>query len=793
VSDVLEIRLLGRFYVQLDGEEVQIRSRPAQSLLAYLALTAGTAHRREQLAGLFWPDSTEANARSNLRHALWRLRQALAAGGECLLADDLTIAFDSTAEFWLDTAVLDKKLPEQPSLDDLLAAVSAYEGELLPGFYDEWAILERERLEAVHDQKMALLLERLIQARRWSDVLEWGERWIALGHVPESAYRALMLAHAGLGDLSSVGAVYKRCVETLQQELDVEPSRQTQALYQQLARGELPLAQPEVSPEGRRTTAEEEEPAPGEPPFKGLQYFDESDAHLFFGREHLTAKLVARLSPDQSQRDRRGEGRFLAVLGASGSGKSSIVRAGMIPALKRGRPLADGSLPPAGSEYWLVHVITPTAHPLEALAVSLTRSEESVTAAAMLVDDLARDPRSLHLYARRKLGEAEGQLLLVVDQFEELFTLCRSEVERQAFIDNLLTAVCTSALGMQEEACGGAEVTTVVLALRADFYAHCGQYARLREALERHQVYIGPMSIGELRRAMEEPARQGGWTFEAGLVDLLLQEVGEEPGALPLLSHALLETWRRRRGRTMTLSGYQESGGVRGAIAHTAERVLGGMGPQQQAITRSIFLRLTELGEGTHDTRRRVDLSELVAGPGDASQVEVVLQTLIDARLITTGEGAVEVAHEVLIREWPTLRGWLDEDRAALQLQRHLTEAAQAWVRLGRDPGELYRGARLAQAGEWAESHAGELSPLEREFLTASQERVRQREAEREAQRQRELDAARTGRGASARQSWLASAGRGTGTAPARRLCVGLSGLPADAEGGVPDAHCYLP
>jgi WD40 repeat protein/DNA-binding SARP family transcriptional activator len=758
---VLEIRLLGQFDVQLNGEPVQIPSRPAQALLAYLALSAGTGHRREQLAGLFWPDSAEANARSNLRHALWRLRQALAPGGEYLLADDLGIAFDTTAAFWLDTAVLNRKLPEQPALDDLLAAVSVYEGELLPGFYDEWAIRERERLEAVHDKKMGLLLERLVQAGRWADVLEWGERWIALGHVPEPAYRALMLAHAGLGDLSSVGAVYRRCVETLEQELEVEPSRQTQALYQQLARGEVPLARPEVSPERRGIAAEEEEPAPGEPPFKGLQYFDEPDAPLFFGREQLTARLVARLSPDPSQRDLWGEGRFLAVVGASGSGKSSIVRAGLIPALKQGQPLADGSLPPAGSEHWPVHLITPTAHPLEALAVSLTRGEESVTAAATLADDLARGPRSLHLYARRELEGAEGRLLLVVDQFEELFTLCRSEVERQAFVDNLLTAVCTPVLGKEEEACGGAEVTTVVLALRADFYAHCGQYAGLREALERQQVYIGPMSAGELRRAVEEPARLGGWAFEPGLVDLLLREVGEEPGALPLLSHALLETWRRRRGRTMTLSGYHESGGVRGAIAHTAERVLGGMGPQQQAIARSIFLRLTELGEGTQDTRRRVELSELVAGPTDLSQVEAVLQTLIDARLITTEEGAVEVAHEVLIREWPTLRGWLDEDRAALQLHRHLTEAAQAWVRLGRDPGELYRGARLAQAAEWAEAHGGELNPLEQGFLAASQELARQREAEREAQRQRELDAALTRAEEQARASrglrWLAA------------------------------------
>jgi WD40 repeat protein/DNA-binding SARP family transcriptional activator len=735
---MLEVRLLGQFRVQEDGVVVEIPSRPAQSLLAYLVLTAGTAHRREKLAGFFWPDSTEANARNNLRHALWRLRKALGAGEGYLSADNLTIAFSEQADLWLDTAVLERRVRQDPSFDELQEAVSLYKGELLPGFYDEWAVLKRAQLEAVFEQKMGLLLARLVQAGRWSEVLDWGEHWIALGQVPEPAYRALMVAHSGLGDLSSMAAVYQRCVEALQRELDVEPSEQTQALFEQLAAGEIPAPGSAAGPDSWRAGIEGE-PEPGEPPFKGLQYFDESDADLFFGREQLTARLVARLNPAPRPEDRWGGGRFLAVVGASGSGKSSIVRAGLIPALKRSRPLADGSLPPAGSAHWLVHIITPTARPLEALAASLTRDEESVTATATLLDDLARDPRSLHLYVRKKLGRGGGRVLLVVDQFEELFTLCRAEVQRQKFVDNLLTAVCPPAPGADEGECGGTELISVVLALRADFYAHCGPYAGLREALERYQVFIGPMSAKELRRAIEEPARRGGWTFEPGLVDLFLQEVGDEPGRLPLLSHGLLETWRRRQGRVMTLRGFHESGGVRGAIAQTAERVLGEMDAGQQAIARSIFLRLTELGEGMQDTRRRAAPSELVPGSADPVPVEAVLQRLVEARLVTAAEGTVEVAHEALIREWPTLRSWLDEDRAVLRLHRHLAEAAAAWLRLDRDPGELYRGARLAQASEYAEAHAGELNTLEAEFLAASQEQVRQREA----QRQRELDAAR--------------------------------------------------
>jgi len=472
----------------------------------------------------------------------------------------------------------------------------------------------------------------------------------------------------------------------------------------------------------------EEPPTPGDPPFKGLQYFDEADASLFFGREQTTAQLAEDVS----------HSRFLAVVGASGSGKSSIIRAGLVPALKR-----------AGTR-WQIYVITPTAHPLEALATGLTRGAESVTATATLLDDLARDSRSLHLFVkkistdgRRPMtdhGSPATRHLLIVDQFEELFTLCRSESERRAFIDNLLYAVKAEV-----------SATTAVVALRADFYSHLAQYDALREQVAKHQEYIGPMNAADLRQAIEEPAKRGGWEFTPGLVDLMLHDVGAdkdcqpEPGALPLLSHALLETWRRRRGNVMTLKSYSESGEVRGAIAKTAERVFyQELSPEQQTIARSVFLRLTELGEGTQDTRRRAAFDELIppAPFGNATQVEDVIVKLADARLITTGAGTVEVAHEALIREWPTLREWLTQNREGLRVHRHLTEAAQEWELLERDAGALYRGARLAQTLEWAEQNPRELNAHERAFLDASKELAAREEAEKEAQRQRELQAA---------------------------------------------------
>ncbi len=500
----------------------------------------------------------------------------------------------------------------------------------------------------------------------------------------------------------------------------------------------------------------EDAPAAGLPPFKGLYYFDEADADWFFGREALVAKLLARLTPQPpllTRTSASGEGekgvRFLAVVGASGSGKSSIVRAGLVPALRWNPASAN----------WLIHVLTPTTHPLEALAASLARETGPARAITALVDDMARNPRALHSHVARMLSKGTGaqggrgdssppRLLLVVDQFEELFTLCRSDAERSGFVDNLLTAAF--------EPDG---LALVVIALRADFYAHCAAFPRLREALSKYQEYIGPMTAEELRRAIEEPARCGHWELEAGLVELLLKDVGDEPGALPLLSHALLETWRRRRSHTLTLSGYLAAGGVRGAIAETAEAVFNDqLDQEQRVIACHIFLRLTELGEGTQDTRRRASLSELITNPQLQASVESVLKTLADARLITVGEDSAEVAHEALIREWPTLREWLSQNREDLRVQRHLTGAAREWEKLNHDSGALYRGARLAQALEWVEwaGHRDDLNALEREFLLASKALAEREAAEHEAQRQRELDAVQ--RAAEAAQKLAAEA-----------------------------------
>lgn len=466
----------------------------------------------------------------------------------------------------------------------------------------------------------------------------------------------------------------------------------------------------------------EDAPAPGLCPYKGLNFYDESDADLFVGREALTTRLVERVLSVTSNGEAT-KGQFLAIVGASGSGKSSLVRAGLIPALRWNKISAG----------WSINVFTPTEHPLESLA--LTLAQENGSSTTTTAQNLTLNSQILQEFSSQNLGlKRTTRLLLVVDQFEELFTLCHSEDERASFISSLLSA------SLEAEG-----QVLVIITLRADFYAHCANYPSLREALARQQEYIGAMGDEELRRTIEEPARRGRWEFEPGLVDLLLHDVGNEPGALPLLSHALLETWQRRRGRMMTLSGYTSSGGVRGAIAETAETVFTDQFTrEQQFIARRIFLRLTELSDETSaaDTRRRATFNELVLKPDEADITHTVINALADARLIITSEDSAEVAHEALIREWPTLRNWLQENRDGLRLHRQLTEAAQEWHEMNRSADILFRGSRLAQVQEWAQTHASEMNVLEHEFLTASQAWAEHDAAEREAQRQRELVAA---------------------------------------------------
>ncbi|MGA5895425.1 helix-turn-helix domain-containing protein [Streptomyces venetus] len=400
-------------------------------------------------------------------------------------------------------------------------------------------------------------------------------------------------------------------------------------------------------------------------PYRGLARFESGDSGLFFGREQLTADLVDLLR-------RR---RFAAVFGPSGSGKSSLLRAGLIPLLRRTQ---EADLRPAA-----IRILTPGERP-------------------------ARTHASLLTPVGPGDGSAGADTFVIVDQFEEVFTLCHDAAERARFIDLLLAA------GEPEHR------LRVLLAVRGDFYGRCAEHRDLAEALRDANLLAGAMSPAELRDAVVKPAAAAGLTVERALTARLVEEVADAPGGLPLLSHALLETWRRRRGKTLTMAGYEAAGCLDGAIAKTAEKVFGRFTEGQAATARRVLLRLIAPGDGTPDTRRPVERAELLPGTGREDTAQV-LEALVRARLLTLDGDTVEMAHEALITAWPRLRGWIEEDRERLRVHRNLTDAAHAWQELGREKGALYRGSRLAAAREhFGGAPREDLTDLEHAFLDTS-------------------------------------------------------------------------
>lgn len=405
-----------------------------------------------------------------------------------------------------------------------------------------------------------------------------------------------------------------------------------------------------------------------DPPYRGLVPYRPADNPWFFGREKLTGELVEKI----------GTGQFVALFGSSGSGKSSTLGAGLIPALTARNP-----------ELRVVGLV-PGEHPLRALADGLGGSVEDIATSV-----------------------PDGDLLLLVDQFEEIFTLCAEDEERAAFLDALL-GVATDP----------ERTTRVVIGMRAEFYGRCADHPRLVDALRDRQVLVEPMSPEELRSAIVGPAARAGLTVDAGLVGRAIADVvrGGGAGALPLLSHALLQTWQRCSGTALTLDDYRAAGGLTGAIARTADQVYDSCAASQTLPVKQAFVRLTAGGDGPDDVRRRVPRTELL----DATGIDpAVLDRLVAERLLTADAGGIEIAHEALIREWPALRAWLDEDRDGLRLHRALTAAAADWVGLGRDPGALWRGARLNAAREWIAGGGLGLTADERTFVQAGTERER--------------------------------------------------------------------
>jgi WD40 repeat protein/DNA-binding SARP family transcriptional activator len=648
------------------GEPLAIAGSKERTILACLVARAGRVVPVDDLIEELWgdhppraPEKTLISYVSRLRRELQSRRPAgsnvdvivFRADGYTLESDGHEIDAVSFEQLAVEGhRLLDTGRPAEadPVLEE---ALGLWRGPAYQGYrYTGFGAAEGDRLDELRRTATEDLIDsRLAGADRGQLVPEL-EAMVREEPLRERRWGQLMVALYRAGRQAEALQSFARAREVLVGELGIEPGPELQRLQAailshdpELERGWPPRAEP-VRPTDVC-------------PYKGLARFDTVDAEFFFGREQVVAEAIGHLVG----------GRFLALVGPSGSGKSSLLRAGLMHAL------GSGALP--GSDRWAYSVIRPGNHPLDALGDAL--------------------------------GERRERSMLAVDQFEEVFTACSDVRERTAFLDTITEAAAEP---------DGA--TTIVIAMRADFYGRCAEHRALASLLASHQILVGPMDADELRRAIELPAQRADVTVEGPLTEALVSDTVGQAGGLPLLSTALLELWTHRRDRTLRLDDYLRAGGVEGAVARLAEEAFDRLDVDGQAAAKRILLRLAAPGEGTEVVRRRAPLSEFdLDRDADASRAMAVFT---DARLVTVAEGTAEVAHEALLHEWPRLRTWLEDDAEGRKLHRHLTESSHTWDEGGRDPADLYRGARSTTAWEWAEPHEADLNDLEREFLRVS-------------------------------------------------------------------------
>jgi WD40 repeat protein/DNA-binding SARP family transcriptional activator len=682
----MDYRILGPLEVRDGGRLLGVGGDKQRALLAILLLRRNEVVSADRLIDDLWGESPPARAVRTLQVYVSRLRKALdsngavpaTALGDPSLGSDggvlitrghgylLRVAsgeldlerFDELAE--RGRHALASGEPERAA-SVLREALGLWRGPPLADFaYEEFAQapiaqLEELRLAAVEER-----VEADLALGRDRELVGELRELVERHPLRERLRGQLMLALYRSGRQAEALQAFQEFRRGLSAELGLEPSEALQLLERSILVRDTALelgAGRSAATDGGVVVC----------PFKGLAFFDVGDAEYFYGREEIVADLVSRLA----------SGSFAGIVGSSGGGKSSILRAGLLAAL------AEGGLP--GSAGWRVLLLRPGERPVAQLERALGTADIAEALASV---------------------EPGERIVIAVDQLEEVFTVCQDAEERAVFLDALVRA----ALDPDRRA-------AVVVALRGDFYGRCSEHPRLGELLSANHVLVGAMERGDLVRAIELPASRAELELEHPLVEALVGDVAEEPGSLPLLSSALLELWRGRDGRLLRYQSYRTSGGVRGAVGRLAEQAYARLDGSEQEVTRAIMLRLCS-GDAATVVRRRVPLGELDVDRDE--RVGRVLSILTDARLLTASDGTVEVAHEALLREWPRLRGWLEEDREGRRLHAHLEAAAREWAARDRDPAELYRGARLSAALEWTADNAMRLSDREREFVDAS-------------------------------------------------------------------------
>ncbi len=655
----LEFRILGPLSVRVDAVAVPIGGPKQRALLALLLLSANRVVSRERLIEELFAEQSLTSADHALRNQVSRLRKVLApaAGGEPRL-----VARAPGYLLRVEPGELDLERFERlaaagreslaggdtvAAAEALRAAMALWEGRPLADLeLEPFARVEIERLEEL---RLAAVEERidaeLALGRQLALVPELEA--LAMEHPYRERFRAqLMLALYRSGRQAEGLAVYRETRTLLSDELGLEPDVELQELERAILQQDPALRPPDDG--GVRTTATLRDVCP----YKGLAPFETEDAEFFCGRERLVDELVARLA----------DAPLLALVGPSGSGKSSLLRAGLLPALDNP-------------------------------AVLLRPGERSGTE---LLAELGRVAPS-------------ERLVIAVDQFEELFSPSIAEGERRALVDALV-----------EAAWDPERRAVVLLALRADFFGRLASYGGLADLVGPNHALIGPMSAAELRRAIERPAERVGLKVEPALVDALVDDVAGEAGGLPLLETALLDLWRERDGPTLTAAAYERTDGVGGAVGRHAEAAYQALDADERASARRILLRLVAGGDGNALTRRRATRVELDADEDE--RVAHVLATLVERRLLVAGDETVELVHEALLERWKRLARWVEEDAQGRRLHQQLTQAAMRWEEADREASELFGGARLAATIEWADAggDAVGLNRLERDFLEAS-------------------------------------------------------------------------
>ena len=633
------IGVLGPLQVngQLDGLAPRDRV-----VLEALVLHAGELVTADRIADALWREEPPATWSKVVQGSVSRLRKLL--GPDAIRTADHGYRL-VTRPGELDAGEFERlvtRAREQLSLGEperasytLGQALALWRGRPLADL-DRWepGRLEADRLEELRRDATELRIESALRTGRHREVLVEARRLVEEAPLRERRWELLALAQYRSGRQADALRTLHQLRQVLVEELGLDPGPEVTALEQAILRQDPSLLV---------------DPASGAPatacPYPGLVAYDVADADGFFGRDADVTACLERLA----------QAGVLAVVGPSGSGKSSLVRAGVAARLQQ-----DGTR---------VVVVTPGARPTDALSAV---------------------PRT------------GAPVALVVDQCEEAVALCTDRDEQARFFAALTAHAGTAPL---------------VIAFRADRLGDLAAHADFARLVERGLYLLNPMSTDGLRTAIEGPARQAGLRLEAGLAELLVGEVEGRPGALPHLSHALRQTWECREGSVLTIEGYQSTGGIRNAVAQSAERLYDGLSADQQLMLRDLMLRLVTPGPEGEPVRGPVPRRLLTVDP----EHDWLMEQLVGARLVTSDDGVVELAHEALARAWPRLRAWLDEDVEGQQMLRHLSVAADSWATMDRPDSELYRGVRLARAVDWRARTRPDLTATEREFLAAGE------------------------------------------------------------------------